>query len=47
MTAILVPARETFVRLRFGPAKSGQTSRHLAAARRSSQRQLLDIGDGL
>jgi hypothetical protein len=33
-------------RWRFGPAKGCQTSRHLAAARRASQRQLLDIGDG-
>jgi hypothetical protein len=41
-----VLARRTFVRLRSGPAKRCQTSRHLAAARRSSLGQLLDIRDG-
>jgi hypothetical protein len=46
MIAVLVLTRDTFVRLRSGPAKSYQISRHLADARRSSQRQLLDIGDG-
>jgi hypothetical protein len=53
MTAVILAhnpffAHNTLVRLRADPAKSCQTSlvTYLAAARRSSQRQLLDIKDG-
>jgi hypothetical protein len=46
MTAVIAVPFMFLVRCRFGPARGCQTSRHLAAARRASQRQLLDVGDG-